>query len=83
MRTRTRAVMGSMAAAGIVSAAMLIGAAAPASAATVPNNYDCSMLTSLCVQVNGRHVNGIPNACTLVGTVYTSGSPESICSWWY
>jgi hypothetical protein len=61
---------------------VMIGAS-PASAAVVPNNYNCSRWTGKCVQINGPHVNGLPNACHWVWSVYTSGSPTSICSYWY
>ena len=54
-----------------------------ASAAVVPNNYNCSRFTSKCVQINGPHVNGLPNACHWTWAIYTSGSPTSICSYWY
>jgi hypothetical protein len=58
-------------------------AAGPASAAVVPNNYNCSRWTGRCVQINGSHVDGLPNACHWVWSIYTGGSPTSICSYWY
>jgi hypothetical protein len=79
---RTRKPLLALATAGVVSTTMLIGTSAPASAATVPNNYYCSIFTNLCVQINGPHVNGIPNACTRVWNIYTTGSPTSICNIW-
>jgi hypothetical protein len=35
------------------------------------------------VQINGPHVNGLPNACHSTWSIYTSGSPTSICNCWY
>lgn len=52
-----------------------------ASAATVPNRYQCSNWTHKCVQINGAHVNGLPNACRWLWTEwYNSGMADSNCT---
>jgi hypothetical protein len=51
-------------------------------AATVPNQYACSRWTDKCVQSNGKHVNGLPDACYWTWNVYTSGSSTAICNSW-
>ncbi|PID32438.1 hypothetical protein CR970_00500 [Candidatus Saccharibacteria bacterium] len=51
----------------------------------VPNRYLCSQWTKLCVQINGAHVYGVPNACRMVWEWYGSGMHESGCTpgyWW-
>jgi hypothetical protein len=53
-----------------------------ASAAIVPNQYACSRWTHKCVQSNGKHVNGLPNACYWTWSFYGSGSSTSICNYW-
>jgi hypothetical protein len=82
MRTKNRrfAVMAIAVTAAITPVALL---PATASAAVVPNNYNCSHFTSKCVQINGPHVNGLPNSCHWTWSIYTSGSPTSICNYWY
>jgi hypothetical protein len=81
MLTRSRRLLSSAAVAS-AAAVLIAGAATPAAAATVLNNYNCSKFTYVCVQINGRHVNGIPNACTWVWDFYAVGSPTSICNVW-
>jgi len=49
---------------------------------TVPNQYLCSRWTGKCVQVNGRHVNGLPNACYWSWNLYFSGSSTAVCTYW-
>ncbi len=51
----------------------------------VPNRYQCSQWTKLCVQINGAHVSGLPNACRMVWEWYGSGMHESGCTpgWWW
>jgi hypothetical protein len=83
MGNRIRRTAVATVAAAAACAAVLVGTSGPASAATVPNNYQCSIFTGLCVQINGRHVNGVPNACTWVVNFYAVGSPTSICNTWY
>lgn len=67
---------------GIAALAIVATSFAPysASAATVPNRYECSYWTQLCVQINGAHVNGLPNACRWVWTWYSSGANKNICT---
>ncbi len=67
---------------GAVLAAGLIGVSS-AAAVTVPNQYQCSRWTGRCLQVNGRHVNGLPNACYWTWSYYSSGSTTAVCSDWY
>lgn len=54
-----------------------------ASAASVPNRYQCSNWTQKCVQINGAHNPSLPNSCRMVWNWYGSGPSTSICnSWW-
>ena len=53
-----------------------------AGAAIVPNQYACSRWTDKCVQSNGKHVNGLPDACYWTWDFYSSGSSTSICNYW-
>lgn len=77
--------MRTMVAAGILGMASLLGVvnATASEAATVPNNYYCSRWTGNCVQINGAHVNGLPNACHWVWTYYSSGMSTNGCSYWW
>ena len=53
--------------------------------AMVPNRFQCSQWTKLCVQINGAYVPGLPHACRMVWNYYGSGMHESGCTpgyWW-
>jgi hypothetical protein len=69
-------------AASLITPLVMLATAESANAVTVPNQYLCSRWTDKCVQVNGKHVNGLPNACQWSWNIYTSGSPTSVCSYW-
>ena len=62
----------------LVAGGAVVSMSASASAATVPNRFYChpSSSQNWCYQMNGTHVNGIPNECHYKNSGMPSSPPS-------